>query len=63
MGSGTICNPGKTQGGQQDMFGFGAVEPDMQGVQNMMTMMAAPWAAFMALSMEMAMDAFSGGTR
>ncbi len=57
MSNSTICQPATKPTGPQDAFTFGSAAPDMQGVQNLMTMMTAPWTAFMALSSEMAREA------
>ncbi|SET59621.1 hypothetical protein [Oceanicella actignis] len=44
-----------------DAFSFGAAEAQLQGVQNMMTLLAAPWRLFLALSAEMARESLGPG--
>ncbi|MGG7565548.1 hypothetical protein ACQ5SO_05230 [Rhodovulum sp. DZ06] len=50
-----MCKP-DAKVNTSDVFGFGAAGADMQTMQNMMTMFAAPWATMWALQSEMAQE-------
>ena len=56
---GPICKPyahAERAAEKTDVFGFGATSPDMQTMQNMMTIFAAPWAAMWAMQSELAQE-------
>ncbi len=57
MGKASTARSESSAYAAQDPFAFGADEAQMQGMQNMVTMMMAPWAALIALSAEMTRDA------
>lgn len=59
MMMGPICKPNahaNSAAASGDVFGFGAAGADMQQMQNMMTMFAAPWAAMWAIQSELAQE-------
>jgi hypothetical protein len=56
MGKTSTARSGASAYATQDPFAFGADGPQALGVQNMITMMMAPWTAFVALSAEMTRD-------
>lgn len=59
MVPGPMCKPNarRAKGPEAtDAFSFGAVDANAQTMQNMMTMMAAPWAAMWALQSELAQE-------
>ena len=56
-----MSRPSSSRSVTADAFSFGTEAPGMQGFQNVMTLMTAPWAACFALSRELMREAVGGG--